>query len=104
MYFLAFPPNTKRKSLNAKRFSGNDQNIENTSRTSLSLEEFVLVDDNVYTAPIMADRHFRVCSKLKKDADSDDENVIKNAAPDPHVIQNKEYHEQYAQLSKLTSQ
>ncbi|GFU42969.1 hypothetical protein TNCV_3141131 [Trichonephila clavipes] len=51
-----------------------------------SLEEFVPVDEycNVCTAAIIADKkHFGVWSKLKKyiDADSDDDDVMQNAAP-----------------------
>ncbi|GFX86829.1 hypothetical protein TNCV_3751021 [Trichonephila clavipes] len=64
---------------------GNEENTENTSRIvdfpTVSWEEFVTVDDdNVCTAPIMADR---VNSKHKKYHDSDDENEKNNAAPVP---------------------
>ncbi|GFY26672.1 hypothetical protein TNCV_2880001 [Trichonephila clavipes] len=57
---------------------------------TISLEEFVTVDDNVCTAPIMADKYileFVSSSKNIIDADNDDENEKNNnAAPVPRQL------------------
>ncbi|GFV07822.1 DDE-1 domain-containing protein [Trichonephila clavipes] len=54
---------------------------------TLSLEEFVTVDDNnVYTDPILADKDFLEFVQSAKnimDADSSNENEMNNAAPVP---------------------
>ncbi|GFX48547.1 hypothetical protein TNCV_584451 [Trichonephila clavipes] len=54
---------------------------------NVSFKEFVQVDDdNVCTAPIMADKGISEFVQSKKntiDADSNDENEINNAAPVP---------------------
>ncbi|GFW92942.1 SCAN domain-containing protein 3 [Trichonephila clavipes] len=84
----------KRKSLITKRFSLLDIETEPTLHemfekvsvlfdyTTVSPEEFVAVDDdNVCTAPIMADKdilEFVQSSKSIIDTDSDDENEINN--------------------------
>ncbi|GFX48989.1 uncharacterized protein TNCV_2797801 [Trichonephila clavipes] len=60
-------------------------------------EEFIAVgDDNVCTAPIMADKdilEFLQSSKNIIDPDSDNENEMNNAAPYSYIIRNEERHE-----------
>ncbi|GFS52056.1 hypothetical protein TNCV_1104781 [Trichonephila clavipes] len=54
-------------------------------------------DDNVCTAPIMADKDildFVQSSKNTIDADSDDENEMTNAAPVPTSSENEERREE----------
>ncbi|GFV97075.1 hypothetical protein TNCV_3526611 [Trichonephila clavipes] len=53
-------------------------------RPTILSEEFVEVDDDVCTAPMMADKdisEFAQSSKIITDEDSDDENEMNNAAP-----------------------
>ncbi|GFX99693.1 hypothetical protein TNCV_3053501 [Trichonephila clavipes] len=72
--------------------------------------EFIAVDDdNVRSDPIMADKDilkYKYIIRLKKYhcADSDDENQMNDAAPVPHIIQNEDRHENYAQLFRRTFQ
>ncbi|GFY28539.1 hypothetical protein TNCV_4149701 [Trichonephila clavipes] len=54
--------------------------------STVSLEKLVAADDNVCTAPIIADKDILKSVQSSKnviDADSDDENETNNAAPDP---------------------
>ncbi|GFT14469.1 hypothetical protein TNCV_4004381 [Trichonephila clavipes] len=89
MYFHAFFLLTQNENhLTRKDFSsGNEQIAQNTSRIGLPivlLEELIAVnDDNVCTAPIMADKgilEFVQSSKNIIDSDSDDENEMNKAA------------------------
>ncbi|GFT81834.1 hypothetical protein TNCV_4336741 [Trichonephila clavipes] len=86
MYFHAFLTRNEH-SLKRKYFSsGNERITENISHEGSSLEKFVAVDDdNVCTAPIMANKdilEFVQNSKNNIVADSDDENEMNNAALD----------------------
>ncbi|GFT31634.1 hypothetical protein TNCV_230731 [Trichonephila clavipes] len=63
--------------------SGKEQNTENTSHACLSLEEFVVIDDdNVYTASIIR-QEFAQSSKNIIDADSNDKDKLNKAAHVP---------------------
>ncbi|GFT33781.1 transposable element Tcb1 transposase [Trichonephila clavipes] len=75
---------------------------------TVSSEESVTADDdNVCTAPIMADKdilEFVKSSKNIIDADSDDENEMNMQLLCSRIIRNEQHHEKYAQLFRCTVQ
>ncbi|GFT44720.1 hypothetical protein TNCV_2845111 [Trichonephila clavipes] len=86
--------------------------IESLRSTALSHagspEKFVVVDDdNERTSPITADKDILESVQSSKniiDADSDEENEINNAAPDPVSSEMRNTVKKFAQLLKQTFQ
>ncbi|GFV89625.1 transposable element Tcb1 transposase [Trichonephila clavipes] len=79
------------------------KNTEYTNNTDSSSGEFVAIyDNNVYTSPIIADKDilkFVPISRNIDDADSDDENEMNNAAPNPTSSEMREHHEKNEKVS-----